>query len=52
MENAIVHMFEYHAINPEEMTTCMKLKIIEKIHKLSPQTFTNLFHYPNAEIVP
>ena len=21
-----LHMFEYHAINPEEMTTCMKIK--------------------------
>ena len=27
-------MYEYHAIQPEEMTTCMKLKISENIHKL------------------
>ena len=26
------HMFECHAINPEEMTTCMRLKIKEKMH--------------------
>ena len=25
-------MYEYHAIIPEEMTTCMKLKIRENIH--------------------
>jgi predicted small metal-binding protein len=24
-----LHMFEYHAINPEEMTMCMRLKIKE-----------------------
>jgi predicted small metal-binding protein len=51
MENAIGHMFEYHAINPEEMTTCMKLKIVEKIHKPSPHTSTNLFRNLNAEII-
>lgn len=28
----ITHMDEYHAIIPEEMTTCMKLKIKENIH--------------------
>ena len=32
MHNAVVHMHEYHAIIPEEMTTCMKLKISENIH--------------------
>jgi len=26
-----LHMYEYHAINPEEMTTSMKLKIEENI---------------------
>jgi predicted small metal-binding protein len=31
-ENIILHMLEYHAINPEEMTTCMKLKMLENIH--------------------
>ena len=32
MENTIRHMFEFHAIKEEEMTTCMKLKIREKIY--------------------
>lgn len=31
MKNVIIHMYEYHAIIPEEMTTCMKLKIRENI---------------------
>jgi predicted small metal-binding protein len=34
MDKTTVHMFEYHAINPEEMTTCMKLKIKENVHTL------------------
>jgi len=37
--NTAVHMFEYHAIKLEEMTTCMKLKIKENIrlhHSPSP----------------
>jgi hypothetical protein len=29
--NAILHMLEYQAIKPEEMTICMKLKILENI---------------------
>jgi predicted small metal-binding protein len=32
MQNAVIHMYEYHAIVPEEMTTCMKLGIRENIH--------------------
>jgi predicted small metal-binding protein len=28
----ITHMFEDHAIHPEEMTTCMRLKIRQNIH--------------------
>jgi predicted small metal-binding protein len=32
IDNTIVHMFEYHAIKPEEMTTCMRLKIKENMH--------------------
>lgn len=35
MENTIRHMFEFHAIKEEEMTTCMRLKIRENIHSLS-----------------
>ena len=45
MENAIVHMFEYHAIKPEEMTTCMRLKICQNIHRSSLQASGNLLHY-------
>jgi predicted small metal-binding protein len=29
--NVAVHMFEYHAIKLEEMTSCMKLKIKENV---------------------
>jgi len=32
MDNAITHMIEYHAINPDEMTTCMRLEIRKNIH--------------------
>jgi predicted small metal-binding protein len=32
MDMTIMHMFEYHAINPEEMTSEMKSKIKENIH--------------------
>jgi predicted small metal-binding protein len=28
----VIHMDEYHAINPKEMTTCMRLKIRESMH--------------------
>jgi predicted small metal-binding protein len=34
IDKTIMHMFEHHAINPEEMTTCMKLKIKENIDTL------------------
>jgi hypothetical protein len=34
IDMAIMHMFEHHAINPEELTTCMKLKIKENICNL------------------
>ena len=32
IDNTILHMFEYHAIEPEEMTTCMRLKIKENMY--------------------
>lgn len=32
IDNAILHLFENHAIEPEEMTTCMRLKIIENVY--------------------
>jgi predicted small metal-binding protein len=38
MDKAATHMFEHHAINPEEMTTCMKLKIKENIDTLYSYT--------------
>jgi predicted small metal-binding protein len=31
IDNTILHMFEAHAIKPEEMTTCMKQRILECI---------------------
>jgi predicted small metal-binding protein len=31
IDNTILHMFDCHAIKPEEMTVCMKLKIKENI---------------------
>ena len=32
IDNTILHLFENHAIEPEEMTTCMRLKISENVH--------------------
>jgi hypothetical protein len=32
MYETIIHMCEYHAIDQEEMTTCMRLKIRKNIH--------------------
>jgi predicted small metal-binding protein len=32
IDKTIMHMSQYHAINPEEMTTCMKLKIRENVY--------------------
>jgi predicted small metal-binding protein len=34
IDNTILHMFENHAIEPEGMTTCMRLKIMENIHAI------------------
>jgi predicted small metal-binding protein len=31
-DNTILHMFEYHANKPDEMTTCTRLKIKDNIH--------------------
>ncbi len=39
--NTILHMLEYHAVKPDEMTTCMKLKMLENIrvrHSPPPQS--------------
>lgn len=32
IDNTILHMCEYHAIEPEEMITCMRLKIEQSMH--------------------
>jgi predicted small metal-binding protein len=42
MDTMIIHMYEFHAINPEEMTTCMRLKIRENI-----QSYRNLVRAEN-----
>jgi predicted small metal-binding protein len=42
--NTIIHMTEYHAIKPEEMTACMRVKIIENIqaqHSPSPTSHSS-----------
>lgn len=47
--DTILHMLEYHAIKPEEMTTCMKLKILENIRvhhsplPAGPSSYNNHF---------
>lgn len=33
MDETVRHMFEHHAINPEEMTACMRIKIRENIRE-------------------
>jgi predicted small metal-binding protein len=43
--NTILHMLEYHAIKPEEMTTCMKLKILENIRVHHSPPLTSLSSY-------
>ena len=35
IDKAILHMLENHAINPEEMTTCMRLKIVWNVRTAS-----------------
>ena len=40
-----LHMFEHHAINPEEMTTSMRMKIKENVsihHSPPPQSHWNI----------
>ena len=45
--NTILHMLEHHAIKPEEMTACMKLKILENIRVHHPPLPTSLSSYNN-----
>lgn len=33
MHTMVTYMYEYHAINPEEMTSCMKMKIRENVRE-------------------
>ena len=33
MDETVIHMYEYHAINSEEMTTCMKIRIRDNIRE-------------------
>lgn len=49
VDNAIIHMFEYHAIRPEEMTTCMRLKIMEnvRVHNYSPPSLQRQLGFIN-----
>jgi predicted small metal-binding protein len=51
MENAIVHMFEYHAIISEEMTTCMRLKISQNITKSSVVGWLRHPYLPNPVLI-
>ena len=32
IDNRVLDLFENHAIEPEEITTCMRLKISENVH--------------------
>lgn len=32
IHSTVAHMYEYHAIKPDEMTACMKIKINRNIH--------------------
>ena len=43
--NTILHMLEHHAIKPEEMTTDMKLKILENIYVHYPPPLTSPSFY-------
>lgn len=45
MENAVIHMYEYHAIIPGEMTTCMKLKIRENIRNYGDSVRAEIPHH-------
>lgn len=46
-DNTILHLLEYHAINPNEMTTCMKSKIIENVRVHYPPLPTSHRSYNN-----
>ena len=47
IDNTIMHMSENHAIIPEEMTTCMRLKIIESMQVHYSPPLSSQFEYKN-----
>ena len=44
MDTMIIHMYECHAINPQEMTTCMRLKIKENIQLYRDSVRAQILH--------
>ena len=44
MDTMIIHMYECHAINPQEMTTCMRLKIKENIRLYRDSVRAQILH--------
>ena len=44
MDTMIIHMYECHAINPQEMTTCMRLKIKENIQLYPDSVREQILH--------
>jgi predicted small metal-binding protein len=44
MDTMIIHMYECHAINPQEMTTCMRLKIKENIQLYPDSVREKILH--------
>jgi predicted small metal-binding protein len=47
VDNTILHMFEYHANRPDEMTTCIRLKIIDNVRARHPPLPTSHSSYNN-----
>jgi predicted small metal-binding protein len=47
IDNTILHMHENHAIIPEEMTTCMRLKIIESMQVHYSPPLSSQLEYKN-----
>lgn len=43
-DSTITHMYEYHAVNPEEMTACMRLKIKENIQLYRDSVCAQILH--------
>jgi hypothetical protein len=44
MDETILHMFEYHAVNPQEMTSEMKSKIGDNIHLYRDSVRAQILH--------